>query len=93
VTIGDHVVIAGQAGIADHVTLAAGVVVGAQAGVPHDLQKGMYLGTPAMQHVAAGKSFAVFARLPEMRRELRAVVDRCAKLEAELQALRARIGE
>ena len=84
VTLGRFVVLAGQAGIADHVVLGDGVVVGAQCGVPHDLPSGVWLGTPALPRAEAGRVLLTLPRLPEMRREIRALQERCARLEAEL---------
>jgi UDP-3-O-[3-hydroxymyristoyl] glucosamine N-acyltransferase len=84
VTLGDRCVLAGQAGIADHVTLAPGAVVGAQAGVPSDLGPGFWLGTPALRSTDAARSFAVIARLPELRKQVRGLVERIERLEKEL---------
>ena len=84
VTVGRYCVLAGQAGIADHVTLGDGVVVGAQCGVPSDLESGIWLGTPPMPRAQAARVYLTLARLPEMRREMRALEERCARLEAAL---------
>lgn len=87
VTLGNFVVLAGQAGIADHVTLADGVVVGAQSGVPHDLTPGVWLGTPPLPREKAGRALMAFGHLPEMRRELKRLSERCRLLEEELARL------
>ncbi|KAA0255036.1 MAG: UDP-3-O-(3-hydroxymyristoyl)glucosamine N-acyltransferase [Acidobacteria bacterium] len=87
VTLGRFVVLAGQAGISDHVTLADGVVVGAQSGVPHDLSPGVWLGTPPLPREQAGRALLAIRHLPEMRRELRRLSERCRQLEEELARL------
>lgn len=84
VTLGRYVVLAGQAGVADHVKLADGVVVGAQSGVPHDLSPGVWLGTPPLPREQAGRALLAFGKLPEMRRALKALEERCRRLEEEL---------
>jgi UDP-3-O-[3-hydroxymyristoyl] glucosamine N-acyltransferase len=93
VTLGRFCVLAGQAGIADHVVLGNGVVVGAQCGVPHDLKSGIWLGTPALPRAEAGRVYLTLPRLPEMRREMRALEERCAKLEEALAGLGSTAGE
>jgi UDP-3-O-[3-hydroxymyristoyl] glucosamine N-acyltransferase len=88
VTIGDYCVLAGQAGIADHVTLADHVVVGAQAGVHRDLPPGNWLGSPAIPAEEAYRVYTTLSRLPEIRKVLRSLEDRCRRLEEELAHLR-----
>ncbi len=85
VTLGRFCVVAGQAGIADHVTLGDGVVVGAQCGVPSDLPSGVWLGTPALPRAHARRVLVTLPHLPEMRRELRDLEERCTRLEAALE--------
>jgi len=49
VTLEDSVVLGGQVGIADHLTIGEGAQVGAKSGVMHDVPAGeRWLGTPAM---------------------------------------------
>ncbi len=90
VTLGAGTTVAGQAGIADHVTVAPGTVVGAQAGVPSDLAPGVYLGTPAVPAAVARRMFPLQARLPEMKRTIQALEERCRVLEDEVRRLSTR---
>jgi UDP-3-O-[3-hydroxymyristoyl] glucosamine N-acyltransferase len=84
--LGNFVTLAGQVGVADHVTIEAGTILGAQSGViPGHLSKGIYSGTPAMPHREWLKAQALFARLPEMGRRMRELEDRLNKLEKGMQ--------
>ena len=72
--LGRGVVVAGQVGVADHVTVGDGALVGAQAGVPSDLDGGgRYLGTPARPLLEAKRIFAAESRLPELLQRVRAL--------------------
>ena len=72
---------AGQAGLAGHLTVGDGAVIGAQAGVPSDLPGGqMYLGAPAVPRLEFGKSVANVASLPKLKEKVK-------NLEARLSAL------
>jgi UDP-3-O-[3-hydroxymyristoyl] glucosamine N-acyltransferase len=82
--LGRFCVIAGQAGISDHVVLADGTIVGAQAGVPSDLDGGVWLGSPALPVRQARRVFPVLAKLPETTRRVRELEERVAALEAAL---------
>ncbi len=81
---GDYVVFGGQAGVRDHVHIAARVMVGAQSGIANDIAEGeILLGTPAIPQRESAQIFFASKRLPEMRkeiRELRAIVE---KLQAD----------
>jgi UDP-3-O-[3-hydroxymyristoyl] glucosamine N-acyltransferase len=72
-TTGDYVILAGQVGLKDHVHLNDGVIVAAQAGVMDDLDAGIYLGTPARPQRDQMQIFAVQRRLPELRRDVKAL--------------------
>ncbi len=86
--IGSRVTLAGQAGIVDHVEIGDDVIVGAQAGVSKDIPKGgVVLGSPAIPHVEFKRQVAAVARLPELRKALRALEERLAALEARLGGL------
>lgn len=65
---GDYVVCAGQVGIADHVHLGDGAIVGAKAGVHRDLPGGQtYLGSPASPVAETTRQLMALRRLPELR--------------------------
>ncbi len=80
--VGDRSVVAGQAALAGHVKVGADIVLAARAGVSSDLTKpGVYWGVPAMPIDRAKRVQMTMNRLPEMRRELRELRKRLAKLE------------
>ena len=79
--IGDYVTLAGQAGIADHVEIASETIIGAQSGVMGRVAKGAYSGSPAMPHREWLKAQAVFAKLPELHRRIKALEDKFKELE------------
>jgi len=68
--IGDGVVIGGQAGVPDHVTIEAGAMIGAQSGIVGNLERGIYGGSPAINHRDWLKASVVFAQLPELRKKI-----------------------
>ena len=73
-TTGDHVVLAGQVGVRDHIQIGDRAVVGAQAGVMSDVPADChYLGSPAMPERDQMHIFAAESRLPEMRKQLKAL--------------------
>ena len=72
--VGSGVVLAGQVGVVGHITIGDGVVATAQAGVASSLEKGAVVsGSPAIENRRWLKASAVFPRLPEMLRRLRAL--------------------
>lgn len=83
---GDYVVLAGQVGIADHIDLADGVIVGAQAGVMHNCEAGnVYLGTPANRLKEQMQIFAMWRKLPEMRRTIKVIEKQIAALQLKAE--------
>ena len=83
-TSGDYVVIAGQAGIRDHVHLGARSILGAKAGVSQDIPEGLaVLGAPAIPEREQKVQFAAIAKLPQMRREFKALQRAVADLQAQ----------
>jgi UDP-3-O-[3-hydroxymyristoyl] glucosamine N-acyltransferase len=81
------VVLAGQVGIADHVTVGDGAQIGSQAGVHRDVPAGAgMIGTPAMQGDAGLRALAAIGRLPELLRDMRALGRRVDALERRLGA-------
>ncbi len=80
-TTGDYVVMAGQVGIKDHVNIADRVILGAQSGVMRDVPEGsVCFGSPATLERDQMHIVAALTRLPEMRRQLRALEHRVADL-------------
>lgn len=82
--LGTGVVLAGQVGVAGHLRIGDLAKVGAQAGVMNDVADGAtVLGAPAMPHKDFLRSAALFAKLPELNKELRELKKRLAALEKE----------
>ena len=83
--LGNGVVIGGQGGVSDHVNIGEGVQIGAQAGVINDLADGEKVwGTPAHNMTQVMREQVLIGRLPQMQQRLR-------RQEKELEALRDRI--
>ncbi len=83
VRTGDYVVLAGQVGIKDHVDIGDGAKVGAKSGVHCDIGAGeIYFGIPASIAKEQRQALAAISKLPEMRRQLRAMQRILEQLEA-----------
>jgi UDP-3-O-[3-hydroxymyristoyl] glucosamine N-acyltransferase len=83
--IGDGVVLAGQVGVAGHVTLGDGVRATAQTGIPNDVDAGALVsGYPAIDNRDWLKASAVFRHLPDLRRQVKALLTRLDELERRL---------
>lgn len=81
----DYVICAGQSGVADHVHLGAGVVLGSKSGATKDLAgPGNFLGTPAIPAAEEFRFLAIRRKLPEMQKAIR-------RLEAQMEALKAQL--
>lgn len=80
--VGNKCILAGQVGTAGHLTIGDGATLTAQSGVPTDVPAGaIYSGYPAMENPAWRKSIAVFNRLPELQKEVRALRAELARLK------------
>ena len=91
---GDYVIMAGQVGLKDHIHVGDRAIVGAQAGVmDHCLADQVYLGSPAMVQRDQMQIFAVERKLPEMRRELKALRKQVALLTQQLGDTNGEAGE
>lgn len=85
-TLGRNVVIGGQAGINGHIRLDDQVMIAAGSGVHASLPKKSKVGgVPAFEVRSWAKSAAVYAKLPEMRSELKKLQKTVADLEARLE--------
>lgn len=83
-TTGDYVVIAGQAGVRDHVHVGQRAVIGGQTGVSSNVEDGAnLLGTPALPISQQRVIFAIIARLPELRKQIK-------QLQSDVDALHGR---
>ena len=81
--LGNGVMLWGQVGLAGHITLADGVEVLARAGVPNNLEKGIYLGTPAMTRREAFRVFHLPKALESLKSEVAELKTKLAQLEQE----------
>jgi UDP-3-O-[3-hydroxymyristoyl] glucosamine N-acyltransferase len=80
------VTLAGQVGVAGHISIGDGVVATAQTGIPNSVDAGKVLsGYPAIDNRDWLKSSAVFSKLPELLKRVR-------ELEREIQELKNRLG-
>ncbi len=71
--VGNNVILAGQVGVAGHCTIGDGAIATAQSGIPSDVAPGMTVsGYPAIENRKWLRSTAVFARLPDLMRSLKA---------------------
>ncbi|QDV35253.1 UDP-3-O-(3-hydroxymyristoyl)glucosamine N-acyltransferase [Tautonia plasticadhaerens] len=69
--IGDFVMMGGQVGVRDHMTIGDGARVSAQSGVTRSLEAGVTVfGTPAVPLRQQLQMHSLSLKLPEMRREL-----------------------
>jgi UDP-3-O-[3-hydroxymyristoyl] glucosamine N-acyltransferase len=80
--IGDNTVFGGQAGAAGHLTIGDRVKAAARSAIFGSVENDAFVsGTPAIDSGEWKKSSAVFRKLPELRRQLRALEERLKKLE------------
>ena len=80
--VGNDVILAGQAGVAGHCHIGDGVRVTAQSGLHGDIPAGQTLsGSPAFDNKQWLKCVALYARLPEMYDQLRALRHEVAALK------------
>jgi len=70
--LGRDCLLGGQVGLAGHIRIAEGVKIGAQAGINNSVKKegSVLMGSPAFDLQAFYKSYAVFRRLPELRKQV-----------------------
>ncbi len=84
-TTGDYVVMAGQVGVRDHVHIGTRAVLCSKAGVPNNIAEGeMVLGQPATPIRQQKLQMAAIAKLPEMRKQFKAMQREIAKLQSQL---------
>jgi UDP-3-O-[3-hydroxymyristoyl] glucosamine N-acyltransferase len=92
-TTGDYVVMAGQVGVRDHVHIGQGAVLGAMAGISNDVPPGSrMIGIPATPEREQKVKQAALAKLPEMRKELKALAAAVARIEATLGGALSDVG-
>lgn len=70
--VGNRVILAGQVGVAGHCTIGDGAIATAQSGIPSDVPAGATVsGYPAIDNKLWLRCSAIFARLPELARQMR----------------------
>ncbi|GAB5405366.1 MAG: UDP-3-O-(3-hydroxymyristoyl)glucosamine N-acyltransferase [Aureliella sp.] len=85
---GDYVIMAGQVGIADHVHLADKSIASAQSGIMQNVESGdIVFGSPAGPIKRKMQEAALVGRLPDMRRDVRALKKQVEQLSQQLAAL------
>ncbi|MEO2014225.1 MAG: UDP-3-O-(3-hydroxymyristoyl)glucosamine N-acyltransferase [Fuerstiella sp.] len=85
---GAYVVCAGQSGVADHVHLGDGAMVGAKTGVHRDMPGGQkYLGIPARPAGEYALETMALKRLPEMRVTVKDLQKQMAALQDQMSQL------
>jgi UDP-3-O-[3-hydroxymyristoyl] glucosamine N-acyltransferase len=72
--VGKNVILAGQVGVAGHCTIGDNAIATAQSGIPNDVPANtMVSGYPAIENRQWLRSVAVFNKLPELAKALRAL--------------------
>jgi UDP-3-O-[3-hydroxymyristoyl] glucosamine N-acyltransferase len=82
--VGDNVVFGGQVGVGGHLTIGDRVKAVGQTGITNSVDADAFIsGYPAIANSEWRRSSAVFRKLPEMRKQLRALEERLKKLEEQ----------
>jgi UDP-3-O-[3-hydroxymyristoyl] glucosamine N-acyltransferase len=80
--IGESVMLGGQVGVTGHVTIGDRAKAAAKTGIIGNVPPDAFVtGYPEMDNLEWRKSFVVFRRLPEMRKQLADLVDRMERIE------------
>jgi UDP-3-O-[3-hydroxymyristoyl] glucosamine N-acyltransferase len=80
--IGNDVMLGGQVGVTGHVTVGDRVKASAKTGVTGNVPADAFItGYPHMENLEWRKAYAVFKRLPEMRKQLAELERRIAKIQ------------
>lgn len=79
---GDRVILTGQVGIGGHITVGDDAILYPQSGVPNDVAPGAVLvGTPAFEVSAFWRAVAVFKKLGDLPKRIRALEKRLDEIE------------
>jgi UDP-3-O-[3-hydroxymyristoyl] glucosamine N-acyltransferase len=80
--VGDSVVFGGQVGVGGHLTIGDRAKAVGQSGITNSVDADAFVsGYPAIDNSEWRRSSAVFRKLPDMRKQLRALEERLRKLE------------
>lgn len=84
--IGKGCMLAGQVGVAGHLSIADGSTLAAQSGVTGSLPlpNETYMGFPAVKRADGLRRYGAFAKLPEMRDEVRELREEVRRLKERL---------
>ena len=85
--------LAGQVGVAGHVTIGNGVSAVGQTGITNSVPDGTFVsGYPAIDNKEWLKSSVIFKKLPELRKKIADLEQRILELEAALEESKLRSG-
>ncbi len=85
--VGDRVILTGQVGIGGHITVGDDAILYPQSGVPNDVAPGQVLvGTPAFEVSAFWRAIAVFKKLGDLPKRIRALEKRLDEIEKSRSA-------
>jgi UDP-3-O-[3-hydroxymyristoyl] glucosamine N-acyltransferase len=80
--VGDRVILTGQVGIGGHINVGDDAILYPQSGVPNDVAPGQILvGTPAFEVSAFWRAIAVFKKLGDLPKRIRALEKRLDEIE------------
>lgn len=80
--VGDRVILTGQVGIGGHINVGDDAILYPQSGVPNDVAPGQVLvGTPAFEVSAFWRAIAVFKKLGDLPKRIRALEKRLDEIE------------
>jgi UDP-3-O-[3-hydroxymyristoyl] glucosamine N-acyltransferase len=80
--VGDRVILTGQVGIGGHINVGDDAILYPQSGVPNDVAPGAILvGTPAFEVSAFWRAIAVFKKLGDLPKRIRALEKRLDEIE------------
>jgi UDP-3-O-[3-hydroxymyristoyl] glucosamine N-acyltransferase len=80
--VGDRVILTGQVGIGGHINVGDDAILYPQSGVPNDVAAGAVLvGTPAFEVSAFWRAIAVFKKLGDLPKRIRALEKRLDEIE------------
>ena len=80
--VGDRVILTGQVGIGGHINVGDDAILYPQSGVPNDVAPGQVLvGTPAFEVSAFWRAMAVFKKLGDLPKRIRAMEKRLDEIE------------
>lgn len=84
--VGNEVILSGQVGAAGHLKIGDRVIATAQTGIPSSVEAGKIIsGYPAIENRDWLKASVVFAQLPHLQKEVRALKEEIQNLKALLE--------